>query len=86
MILHELWKEKSVHEIAEIYHINRGIVQTLITAAAAYASSVLKFCEELEEFWAFRELLNLLTKRLSYCCTLELIPLMDLPSVKLVNY
>lgn len=85
LILHELWHYKPIHEVAEQFHVNRGIVQNLITASAAYASGVVKFSEELPDFWAFKELLTALTKRLSYCCTFELIPLMELPCVKLVS-
>lgn len=84
-MLHDLWQERTVHEVAETYAVNRGIVQSLITSAASFASGVLKFSEELDEFWAYRELLGQLTKRLSYCCTRELIPLMDLPCVKIAR-
>lgn len=85
LILNELWQYKPVHEVADQFHMSRGVVQNLVTASAAYASSVVKFCEELPEYWAFKELLTTLTKRLSYCCSLELIPLMELPCVKLVS-
>lgn len=74
-----------MYQVADAFRVNRGIVQNLVVASASFASGVLKFCEELPEFWAFQELLRLLTKRLSYCCTVELIPLMDLPCVKLVH-
>lgn len=68
-----------------MFHVNRGVIQNLTQAAATYACSVLRFCEELEEFWAFKELLGAMVKRLSYCCTVELLPLMELPSVKIVS-
>lgn len=71
--------------MAQTFNVNRGVVQNLITASAAYASSILKFCEVFDEFWSFKELLGVMTKRLSYCCSVELIPLMDLPAVKLVD-
>lgn len=84
LILYQLWMLKPIHEVAEIFHVSRGIVQNLIQSSASYSSCLLKFCEELNEFWAFKELLAIITKRLSYCCSVELIPLMELPCVKLV--
>lgn len=85
LILQDLWNQRTVYEVAETFRVNRGIVQNLVVASASYACGVLKFCEELDEFWAFQELLRVVNKRLSYCCTVELIPLMDLPCVKLVS-
>lgn len=41
--------------------------------------------QELEELWAFRDLLANFTRQLSGCCTAELLPLLDLPSVKKVT-
>lgn len=83
LMLYELWNGKSVFEISNAYKVNRGLVQNLMSAAATQASSIFRFCEELEEFWAFKELLEKFSKRLSYCCTNELLPLMELPSVKI---
>jgi len=66
-----------------MFHVNRGVVQNLMVATASYASSVLRFCEELEEFWGCKVLLAEMVKRLSSCCSVELLPLMDLPCVKI---
>lgn len=85
LVMLDLWNQRTVYEVAETFKIDRGIVQSFITATTSYANGVLKFCEELPEFWAFRELLGVLTKRLSYCCTAELVPLMELPCVKLAR-
>lgn len=62
--------------------ISRGIVQTLMTNTATFASNVVYFCDELEEFWAFSHLLKGMCQRLSHCCVKELVPLMELPAVK----
>lgn len=85
MVLNELWHLKPVSEAAISFGIDRGVVQNLMGMAAIEASCLLKFCEELEEFWAFRELFKNLSQRLSNVCTVELVPLMQLPSVKMVN-
>lgn len=85
MVLNELWHLKPVSEAAISFGIDRGLVQNLMGMAAIEASCLLKFCEELEEFWAFRELFKNLSQRLSNICTTELVPLMQLPSVKMVN-
>lgn len=81
-MLYDLWNEKPVFEVSEKFQINRGIVQNLITSAATFASNVVHFCEELEEFWTFASLLKGMNQRLSHCCVRELLPLMELPAVK----
>ncbi|XP_050575371.1 helicase POLQ-like isoform X2 [Bombus affinis] len=83
LILYDLWCQHAVYDIAEKYEINRGIIQNLLTAVSSFAFSVIRFCQELDEFWAFKDLLNVFSKRLSYCCPLELEALMELPLVKI---
>lgn len=83
LILQDLWNLKSVFEVSQSYGVNRGLVQNLVSLAASYAVSVSKFCQEIQEFWAFDAVLNVITSRLRHCCTSELIPLMELPSVRL---
>ena len=70
----------------------RGQVQSLMSGAASSASSVLHFCQELEEFWAYQvlqhqmfktkmksqDLLEPFAARLSSCCSPELLPLLDI--------
>lgn len=56
-----------------------------MTASATFASNIVSFCEELEEFWAFVHLLKGMSQRLSHCCVREIVPLMELPSVKQVS-
>ncbi|XP_057669741.1 helicase POLQ-like isoform X1 [Diorhabda carinulata] len=82
LMLYDLWNEIPVFQVSEKYQINRGIVQNLMTAAATFASNVVNFCEQLEEFWAYAYLLKGMSQRLSHCCVKELLPLMDLPAVK----
>lgn len=86
MILNELWHLKPIPEIAITFKVDRGLVQNLMGMAAVEASCLLKFCEEMETFWAFRELFKNLSQRLSNICTVELVPLMQLPCVKMVIF
>lgn len=83
LMLYELWQHKSVWDVAEKYQLPRGFVQTLLTSAASFASCVLRFCQELPEFWAYQDLLGNFAKRLAYCVSVELIPLMEVPGIKL---
>ncbi|KAL4231945.1 hypothetical protein ACF0H5_009521 [Mactra antiquata] len=83
LMLYDLWKEKSVWDVAEKYQQTRGFIQTLLSSAATFAACVSHFCDELEEFWAYQELMGNFVKRLSYCVTAELLPLMEIPGVKL---
>lgn len=55
-----------------------------MTTSATFASNIVYFCEELEEFWPFAHLLKGMSERLSHCSTRELAPLMELPAVKQV--
>lgn len=82
LMLYDLWNQRSVWDVANDYEVPRGVVQNLMTSAAAFSCCVLRFCEELKEFWAFKDLLVNFTQQLSHCCTAELLPLMDLPAVK----
>ncbi|XP_053995250.1 helicase POLQ-like isoform X1 [Hylaeus anthracinus] len=83
LILHELWAHHAVYTIADKFQVNRGVIQNLLSSVSSFAFSVVRFCQELDEFWAFRDLLNTFSKRLSYCCPLELEALMELPLVKI---
>ncbi|XP_004872391.1 helicase POLQ-like isoform X1 [Heterocephalus glaber] len=80
-VLHALLKETNVWNVSEKFNLPRGSIQNLLTAAASFSSSVLHFCEELEEFWVYRALLVELTKKLTYCVKAELIPLMEVTGV-----
>ncbi|XP_062992406.1 helicase POLQ-like isoform X3 [Elgaria multicarinata webbii] len=80
-VLHALLKETNVWNVAEKFNISRGFVQTLLNSAASFSSSVLHFCEELNEFWVYKALLTELIKRLTYCVKAELVPLMEVAGV-----
>ena len=81
LMLNDLWKGESFWNVSEMYGCSRGDVQNLLTSAASVASCVYHFTQELDEFWAFSELLLPFSRELSLCCTSELIPLLELPSV-----
>ena len=81
LMLNDLFKGESVWNVSELYGCTRGDVQNLLSSAASFASCVFHFVQELDEFWAFSELLLPFSRELSMCCTSELVPLMELPSV-----
>ncbi|XP_027312699.1 helicase POLQ-like isoform X2 [Anas platyrhynchos] len=80
-ILYNLLKETNIWSVSEKFNLSRGYVQNLLNSAASFASCVLHFCEELEEFWVYKALLTELTKHLTYCVKTELIPLMEVAGV-----
>ncbi|XP_038615247.1 helicase POLQ-like isoform X2 [Tachyglossus aculeatus] len=80
-VLYALLKETDIWKVAEKFLLPRGYVQNLLSGAAAFSSCVLRFCEELEEFWVYRALFAELTKKLTYCVKAELIPLMEVAGV-----
>ena len=86
MILFELWNGKDIYEVASRFKVSRGIVYGLMNSASSKAYSIFKFCEMYEEFWVFKEILEKFSKRLAYCCSAELLPLMELPAVKIVSF
>ncbi|XP_046445398.1 helicase POLQ-like isoform X1 [Daphnia pulex] len=81
LMLNDLFKGESVWNVSELYGCTRGDVQNLLSSASSFASCVFHFVQELDEFWAFSDLLLPFSRELSMCCTAELIPLMELPSV-----
>ncbi|XP_012938554.1 helicase POLQ-like isoform X2 [Aplysia californica] len=85
LILWDLWNQRSVWDVADRFSLPRGYVQNLLAQAAAFASCVFHFCQELEEFWAYQDLMQNFVKRLGYCVTTELVPLMEVPGVKLAR-
>ncbi|XP_075565451.1 helicase POLQ-like isoform X5 [Pelecanus crispus] len=80
-VLYTLLKETNIWNVSEKFNMSRGYVQNLLNSAASFASCVLHFCEELEEFWVYKALLTELTKQLTYCVKTELIPLMEVAGV-----
>lgn len=86
LMLNDLFNIKEVHDVANKFQISRGIVQKLMFTAGGQAACMIRFCENFDEFWAFNDLLQNFSKRLTYCCTTELIPLMELPNVKIVGF
>ncbi|KAF4519180.1 hypothetical protein B566_EDAN008243 [Ephemera danica] len=83
LLLRAAWEGASVWDVAHQFELPRGDVQSLMSAAAAFASNVQNFCQELpESFWCFSALLGRMAERLAHCCAAELLPLMELPAVK----
>jgi POLQ-like helicase len=85
LMLLELWNGKDIYEVARKFKVNRGVAFTLMSSASSRAYTLFKFCEMYEEFWVFQGFLENFSKRLAYCCSAELLPLMDLPAVKIVS-
>ncbi|GCB64834.1 hypothetical protein scyTo_0014815, partial [Scyliorhinus torazame] len=81
LVLYSLFKEMNTWAVAQKFNMSRGFMQNLLNAAAAFSSSVLHFCEELEEFWAYQALFQDLTHKLSYCVKPELVSLMEVSGV-----
>ena len=45
LMLHELWKQYTVWDVAERFEVPRGFIQNLLSSAAGFASCVLRFCQ-----------------------------------------
>ncbi|XP_053599806.1 helicase POLQ-like [Plodia interpunctella] len=82
LMLHDLWKQIPFHEVADKYNISRGAVQSVMTSAAAFASSAARLAGALPALWPFSALLQALAPRLQHCAAPDLQQLMELPNVK----
>ena len=84
LIIYDLWKSNnSIWEVSSEFQLDRGFVQQIVQAAASFSSGVLHFCQNLDEFWPYKNLLEEFCRRLQYnCITADLIPLMDLENVR----
>lgn len=85
LMLFEMWNGKDVHEVGLRFKVDRGIAYNLLNLASSKAYSIFKFCEIYKDFEVFKDLLEKFSKQLAYCCSTELMPLMELPAVKLVS-
>lgn len=81
----EMWNLQPAQDVAKKYKVDAGSIQMLMSNVAATASGLLRMSEEIPKLWAFRQLLSTMTQRLSHCCTVELLPLMELPGVKIAR-
>ena len=45
LMLHELWKQYTVWDVAERFEGPRGFIQNLLSSTASFASCVLRFCQ-----------------------------------------
>ncbi|XP_055898005.1 helicase POLQ-like isoform X1 [Biomphalaria glabrata] len=85
LMLWQLWNQKSIWEVATNFSQTRGFLQNLLSQSASFASCVFHFCQELEDLWAYQDLLSNFVKKLAYCVTSELLPLMEVPGIKLAR-
>lgn len=85
LVMYDMWNGKEVYHVSKKYNVDRGFVNGILSTASARSFAILKFCESDDEFWGFKALLQEFTKRLSHCCSVELLPLMELPGVKIVS-
>jgi POLQ-like helicase len=87
LVIYDLWKTNNcIWQVAAEFQLDRGFVQQIVQSAASFANCVLHFCEHLDEFWPYKNLLLEFCRRLQYnCVATELIPLLDLDNVRLAR-
>jgi hypothetical protein len=49
LMLHELWKQYTVWDVADRFQLPRGFIQNLLSSAASFASCVLRFAQVWQE-------------------------------------
>ncbi|CAH2063891.1 unnamed protein product, partial [Iphiclides podalirius] len=81
LMLHEVWKQVPLPEVADRFGASRGALQGALASASALALSGSRLCEALDR-WHFAALLAELAQRLQRCNAPHLHLLMELPAVK----
>ncbi|XP_066906038.1 helicase POLQ-like [Halyomorpha halys] len=81
LILNELWTGQNVWSVSKKYKLSRGFVYNLLSTSSSFASSVIRFCEVMVELKCFVNLLGNFPQQLGFCCSPELLPLLELPAV-----
>ncbi|XP_037087624.1 helicase POLQ-like [Pollicipes pollicipes] len=82
LALHDTLRAGSLWTAADRLQLHRGQLQALLQATAAFSAAVLHFCQQLDEFWPFVQLLDVFNRKLATGCAAELAQLMELPAVK----
>ena len=87
LIIYGLWKSNnSLWDVSNEFQLDRGFVQSIIQSSASFTSGVLHFCENIDELWPYKNLLQEFTKRLQYnCSSMELVPLLEIDNVRLAR-
>jgi POLQ-like helicase len=87
LVIYELWKtNNAIWKVAAEFNLDRGFIQNLVQSAASFTSGVKNFCEQLDDLWPYKNLLDEFTKRLQFnCSSSDLIPLLELDSVRLAR-
>ncbi|VDN21884.1 unnamed protein product [Gongylonema pulchrum] len=47
LMLHRLWKQETLYDVAERFHVSRGWLQNALQATYSQASSIIRFAEVL---------------------------------------
>ncbi|CAF0994046.1 unnamed protein product [Adineta steineri] len=82
MMLYDLFKNKSFYDVAKFWDQSRGTIQSLYSQVASFATSILYFSKIYDEFWPYHQLLPIFVQRLTFCTSLEILPLMEIPGIK----
>uniref|UniRef100_A0A1I8M9D2 Helicase POLQ-like n=1 Tax=Musca domestica TaxID=7370 RepID=A0A1I8M9D2_MUSDO len=83
LILQDFLNLIPIPSVANKYNIERGTLQNLTSQATAAASAIVRLCDQMEEFWCFKNLFERVGKKMDRCGTVELEPLLELPAVKM---
>ncbi|CAF4393294.1 unnamed protein product, partial [Rotaria sordida] len=82
MMLYDLFKNKSFYDVAKFWDQSRGTIQSLYSQVASFAASILYFSKSYDEYWPYHELLPMFIQRLTFCTSLEILPIMEIPGIK----
>ena len=88
LILHHLLKTTSSNTIwrtANYFQCSRGFLQSVMNSTASFSSCLTHFTQEIPELWSINLLLPVMTKKLAFSASLDLVPLMEITGVKQVH-
>lgn len=86
LIIMEISNGIDIYSVSRKYNMNTDFINRILSSVSSNAFRVLKFCDFMDEYWVFGAILKEFCSRFNhYCSSSELVPLMELPNVKIVS-
>ncbi|KII62066.1 Helicase POLQ-like protein [Thelohanellus kitauei] len=85
LLFYQVYRGRSIWEVSAQFEISRGVVQHLSASTVSNAYTIARYTKEFKEFWQITLLLEEMAKKLSMVNNYEVMPLLEITSVKLAR-